>query len=103
MSRTIDRSVARRLYTKFSKLWRADLRTAGLYGKAKSPRRPTFNQWYSMHMGNNDLMKESTPRDVAEYLQPMIDPWMEALPIEKAAEPVEERGVVTMNIAGDDE
>jgi hypothetical protein len=98
MSRTINRSVARKHYTKFSKLWRDDLRSAGLYGKAGAPKRPTFNQWLSMHMNDTSLTKQSTPADVAQYLQPDVDPWMEVSAPKE--EPKEERGVVTMDIVG---
>lgn len=100
MSRKINRSVARRHYARFAVLWRADLRMAGLYGKAGAPKRPRFNQWLAMHMNDTSLTKDSTPRDVVEHLQPEVDPWMN-YGAEGTEKPDPERGVVTMQIYGD--
>lgn len=106
MSRTLNRSIARKQYAKFAKAWRDDLRRAGLYGRARSPKRPTFNQWYGMHQHNIEAMRESTPTDVAEYLRPDVDPWTEA-PLNLSSgpdgAPEGERGVVTMDIVGNDD
>lgn len=109
MSRTISRSVAKRHYAKFSRLWRDDLRRAGLYGVARSPKRPTFNQWYAMHMQDIALTKESTPADVREHLGLTLeaDPWAEQPkplppPVEQfeavSAETGGQRGVMTIDI-----
>jgi len=99
--RSIDRSVAKNLYDKFSATWRREKRMSGQYGKPGA-RKPTFNQWYKMHMGNRDMMKQSTPADVQEYLY-AEDPWAQQ-PIEVpiVEQPEERRGVETINIAGDD-
>lgn len=105
MSRTINRSVARKIYAEFSRNWRADLRRSGLYGKARSPKRPSFNQWYHMHLKDTSMMRESTPQDVAEFLQPGIDPWTEQKSPARVAEEQSERGVMTIQMVGssDDE
>jgi hypothetical protein len=44
---------------------------AGAWGKPG--RKPTFNDWYHMHRGDGDMMRQSTPTDVKEYLG--LDPW----------------------------
>lgn len=73
-SRTIERGMARALYDDFSRRWRREKRLAGKdgfpgYGK------PTFGQWHRMHLRNLEMMRESTPVDVQEYLG--MDPWAE--------------------------
>ncbi len=104
MTRTLERSIARSLYQRFARNWRRELRLAGLYGKPNSPKRPTFNQWYKMHEKDSQMMRESTPQDVAEY---MGDPWAsgEAARFEVSTttqDGEERRGVVEIPIAGDD-
>lgn len=103
-TRELNRSIARKLYEKFSAQWRRDLRAQGLYGKPRSPKRPTFHQWYEMHGRDIGQMRESTPQDVREYLELPAeqDPWAEASS-SREPEAKEERGVVTMNIAGAEE
>lgn len=75
MSRTLKRSIARHHYAKFTKLWRDDLRLSGQYGRPNAPKRPTFNQWYTMHQRDLEMTKESSPQDVQEYLEMGKDPW----------------------------
>ncbi|MBV9125649.1 MAG: hypothetical protein JO112_20050 [Planctomycetes bacterium] len=106
MSRNLERSIARSLYAKFAKNWRKEVRLAGLYGKPNAPKRPKFSQWYEIHEKNQQLMKQSTPQDVAEY---MGDPWADgpAAAFEKAVSDATEdlggeRGVVEIPIMGDD-
>lgn len=72
-NRTIERSVARALYAKFSRDWRDHLRASGKYGEPKSPKRPTFSQWYALHERNRAMMEQSKAADVLEFLQ--ADPW----------------------------
>lgn len=99
MSRTIERSVARKLYDGFSRTWRREKRMAGAFGKPG--RKPTFNEWYHMHSRNTAMMAESSPSDVQEYLG--LDPW-EARPVGRAIEEaVEQRGVITIPIAGNED
>lgn len=103
MSRTLERSIARGLYAKFAKNWRREVRLAGLYGKPNSPKRPKFSQWYEIHEKNQQMMRQSTPQDVAEY---MNDPWADgpAAAFERAVSdgPQEERGVMEIPIEGTD-
>lgn len=104
MSRTLNRSIARAHYNQFAKQWRRDLRTAGLYGQPRSPKRPTFNQWFAMHMNDTAMTKESTPGDVVEYLG--LDPWDPANEgTERPAFETDDsdRGVVTIPMFGDTE
>ncbi len=99
MSRTLDRSIARNLYSKFAKRWNQEKKLAGVYGKP-GYKKPKFNEWYTMHQKNLEMMKESAPADVVEYLGD--DPWAGAPSYEaKSEEPEtkEERGVVTIDIA----
>lgn len=97
-NRTLDRSVARALYADFSKRWRRELRGADVYGKPGSPKKPKFSQWYAMHERDLSMMKESTPQDVAEYME---DPW--ATPdVSPPKDDAGERGVVEIPIEGDD-
>lgn len=97
MSRTLERSIARKQYEKFAKRWREEKRLAGVYDKP-GYRRPSFNEWYAIHQRDLEMMKQSTPSDVQEYLNMGQDPWAE--PAEAKSEPTEERGVVTIDIAG---
>lgn len=104
-NRTIERSVARALYGDFSKKWRRDKRNAGMHGKPGF-KKPSFGQWYAIHQKNEQMMRESTPQDVQEYLG--LDPWVEQIPrslqeIHDEAVPIEERGVVTIPITGGDD
>lgn len=101
MSRTIERSVARREYEKFSKRWRDEKRMAGLYGKT-GYRKPTFSEWNAIHQRDLEQLKQSTPADVVEHLG--VDPWEGQSEFRPAVEqPKEERGVVTLNIAGNED
>jgi len=93
-NRTIERSVARHLYTEFSQKWRREKRLAGQYGKP-GVRKPTFSQWASMHERDLGMMAESSPVDVQEYLGQ--DPWAEPSPSKQEVD----RGVVTVPISGD--
>lgn len=106
MSRTLERSIARREYAKFAKRWRDEKRLAGIYGKA-GYKRPSFGEWSAIHQRNLEMMKQSQPADVVEYLG--ADPWAE--PAKKqddlafldsagTDEPKEERGVMTIDIVG---
>lgn len=105
-NRTIERAIARKLYGDFSRSWNREKRLAGQYGKP-GYRKPTFSQWYAMHEANRELMAESTPQDVQEYLG--VDPWEQPAPqrtlqeIHDEAIPTEERGVMTIPLMGDDE
>jgi hypothetical protein len=102
MSRTLERSIARREYTKFAKRWRDEKRFAGVYGQP-GYRRPSFNEWYHMHQKDLEMMRQSTPADVQEYLGQ--DPWVEIqapAPMKQAEEDAE-RGVMTIDIATGEE
>ena len=106
-NRQIERAIARTLYNGFSRAWRREKRLAGKYGEPGF-KKPTFNQWNAMHERNSKMMAESTPADVQEFLG--LDPWSE--PPQRtpeqvhaegtAAEPVEECGVLTIPISGDE-
>ena len=106
LSRKIKRTEARAMYDRFSKIWRRDVRLAGLYGKPNAPKRPSFQQWYAMHQADVSQMEQSTPADVAEHL---ADPWAEQLMEHGMGHDVVndteivQRGVETINIAGDDD
>ena len=106
INRKQKRTEARREYERFTKMWREDMRLAGIYGKKSSYKRPTFSQWYAKHeheFGNPALR---APAPVQEQLQQeYLDPWAEQLD-ERAArtpEPEVERGVATIQIVGDEE
>lgn len=99
MSRTIERHVARKLYDNFSRTWRREKRMADAYGKPG--RKPTFNEWYHMHSRDNALMAESTPSDVQEYLG--LDPWEVRSVGRVTEEAAEQRGVLTIPIAGNED
>jgi len=105
-NRTIERAMARTLYSNFSRSWNREKRLMGKYGKPGF-RKPTFAQWFAMHQRDQQMMAESTPKDVQEYLG--LDPW-EKPPQYQAAvdnghgDEVAERGVMTIPmIGGDDE
>lgn len=104
MSRTLERSMARREYEKFARRWREEKRLAGIYGKA-GYRRPSFSEWYSIHQRDIEMMRQSTPADVVEYLQ--ADPWAEAPQYTPQqvndGEDQQDRGVVTIDIATGEE
>lgn len=103
LGRKQRRTEARRLYDRFSKQWREEMRLVGLYGKKSPYKRPSFSQWMAMHERDTDMMAESTPADVQEYLGQ--DPWVEQLDA-RAREPEQpdsERGVATIQIVGDEE
>lgn len=102
-NRTIERAIARRLYGEFSKAWRSEKRLAGKYGE-RGYRKPTFSQWYGMHQHDQEMMRQSSPQDVQEYLG-LQDPWAEEMPKapQESSELKEERGVMTIPIAGDEE
>lgn len=99
--RTMTRAIARKLYERFSRNWRRDVRLAGQYGKPGTGK-PTFNAWWKMHLKQLEQMRNSTPADVREYLS---DPWADGptAPAPRSAEPEEKRGVLTIPIAGDEE
>lgn len=108
MSRTLERSMARREYEKFARRWREEKRLAGIYGKA-GYRRPSFAEWYHIHQRDLEMMRQSTPADVVEYLQE--DPWapnpggkddLRAASPEPSEEEGE-RGVLTLDIATGEE
>lgn len=99
-SRTIERSMARALYGDFSRRWRMEKRLAGKAG-VPGYRRPSFAQWHRMHLKDLEMMRESTPVDVQEYMG--VDPWAETpdgSPCDGDTEPAD-RGVTTVPIAGD--
>ncbi len=101
-NRTIERSMARTLYQEFSRRWRRERRIAGKQGDPKY-RRPTFRQWHQMHLRDLEMMRQSTPVDVQEYMGQ--DPWVETPegpPNNGDTEPVE-RGVLTLPMSGDPE
>ncbi len=100
-NRTIERGIARKLYTEFSKAWRKDLRAAGKYGD-NGFRKPTFSQWSTMHLRNNAAMAESFPADVREFME-MDDPWATPPQSAEVKTVQEERGVYTTSISGDDD
>lgn len=102
MSRTLERSIARREYDKFAKKWRTEKRLAGVYGQG-GYRRPSFSEWYHMHQKDIQQMRESTPADVQEHMG--LDPWA---PIEMKTAPEKpheesDRGVVTIDMATGEE
>lgn len=102
MSRAIERHIARGLYEEFCRKWRRDKRLAG---KAGQPgyRKPTFQQWNAIHLRDQEMMRESTPVDVQEYLG--HDPWDTSV-TERAANAETDqamRGVVTIPIVGGDD
>lgn len=99
MSRTLERSIARREYEKFTRRWREEKRLAGIYGKP-GYRRPSFTEWHAIHQRDIEMMRQSTPADVVEYLH--ADPWMEEPPKAEVTKSQDEgeRGVVTIDIAG---
>lgn len=99
-NRKLNRTMARKLYERFSEIWRRDLRLSGLYGKKDAPKKPTFGQWYKMHERQVEQMQESTPQDVLEYMGE--DPWASQLDPQVSDSVDENRGVVTIPIAGDD-
>lgn len=105
-TREINRSVAKKLYEKFSRQWRQDLRDQGLYGMKNSPKKPKFNNWYNMHGRDLNLLRQSSPKDVQEYLHMPLDDvnWEQEL-ANARTEVAEssERGVTTINIAGDED
>lgn len=106
LSRKQKRTEARRLYDRFSKMWREDMRLVGLYGKKTPYKKPTFAQWSRMHERDTGMMEQSTPEDVIEHLGFELasgDPW--AAQLDPQAKPPEEpeRGVTTIQIVGDDE
>ncbi len=90
--------MARTQYAKFAKKWRAEKRIAGVYGEP-GYRRPSFNEWYSMH--KEQLAKKEAP---PQYEQLSLeDPWLEEPPPQAKSEKTEERGVMTINIAGSED
>ena len=95
MSRTIQRRMARALYDEFSRKWQRERRAAGKAGKPGF-RKPTFNQWHTMHLRDMEMMRASTPVDVQEFLG--RDPWAEESP----GEQVQERRVGTVPSTGDE-
>lgn len=97
MSRTLERSIARKQYEKFARRWREEKRMAGVYGK-QGYRKPSFSEWYGIHQRDLEMMRQSTPSDVQEYLSPGVDPWAEEKPAAETSDG--ERGVVTIDIAG---
>ena len=107
-NRTISRSMARKLYTEFSRKWRREKNLAGLHGKP-GYRKPTFNQWYAIHQRDADMMRESSPADVQEYLG--VDPWAPADVVaheaarkpDQAIDAAGERGVAVIPIVGGDD
>lgn len=98
-NRNISRSIARKLYAEFSKKWRYEKNLAGKHGQPGF-RKPTFNQWYAMYQRDQQMMRESTPQDVQEYLG--LDPWVEQPPTPqpKVEEP-SDRGVVEIPMMGE--
>ena len=103
MSRNLERSIARDLYAKFAKRWRQEQRLSGVYGQP-GYKRPKFNEWFTMHQRNLEMMNESTPADVREYVG--ADPWGEPNPAfgaEPKASDEGERGVTTINIMGSED
>jgi hypothetical protein len=106
MSRTLERSIARREYEKFARRWREEKRLAGVYGKT-GYRKPTFSEWNAMHQRDLESMRQSTPADVVEHLG--ADPWADDAPSaftpagEIAPSKSEDRGVVTIDIASGEE
>lgn len=113
MSRTIERSIARREYEKFARRWREEKRFAGVYGKT-GYRKPSFNEWYHMHQSDLEQMRQSSPADVQEHLG--LDPWIEVQPerplqqvhtdlssLQQVHDETEERGVITIDIASGEE
>lgn len=108
MSRTLERSIARREYDKFARKWRQEKRDAGIYGQAGFRRRPSFSEWIAIHERNIEMMRESAPADVVQHLGD--DPWAEQAP--DAFTPTgeiapsndeEKRGVVTIDIGTGEE
>ena len=97
-SRMIQRNNARQLYGQFSVKWRRERRLAG--DSVKGYRKPSFSQWVSMHMGDRDMMAESTPVDVQEYMG--HDPW-ESAPVSTQDVGGSDRGVITLPIIGDEQ
>ncbi len=76
-NRIFARSVAKALYTEFSRRWRRERRFNGKAGKPGF-RKPSFRQWSKMHSSDIGMMAESTPSDVQEHMG--LDPWVVAAP-----------------------
>lgn len=98
-NRVIERRIARGLYDEFSRKWRAERRLTPTSSEAKKlGRKPTFGQWNRMHLRDLEMMRESTPADVQEYLG--VDPWADGPTPQEQDDPVD-RGVATVPIKGD--
>lgn len=103
MSRTLERSVARREYDKFLKRWRQEKRLTGVYGKP-GYRHPSFSEWYTIHQRNLEMMRQSSPSDLVEYMGD--DPWAQPEEVQARSgndTPREERGAATIDIASGEE
>lgn len=103
MSRNLERSTARALYAKFAKQWRQQKRAVGVYGEPGYAR-PKFSQWFQMHQQNlaeNGKRLGQVQQELHAEGTELADPWFEDPPMGDS-EVKEERGVVTMNISGDD-
>ncbi len=96
MSRQIDRATARFEYTKFSRMWRDQLRIQGKYGMKGSPKRPTFAEWYQTEKQQKPTQSEYVPMYAPDTYDQ--DPWAETQKPDEDAD----RGVTTINIMGDD-
>lgn len=105
-NRTMNRYAARKLYDKFSKLWREEKRLNGTYGDP-GHKKPSFSHWYAMHERNLKSMEKSSPADVQEYLE-QFDPWVDQQPetdakaYEISPSDEQQRGVMEMSMTGSD-
>jgi hypothetical protein len=106
LNRKLKRTEARREYDRFTKMWREDMRLAGIYGKKSKYRRPSFSQWYAQHeheLGGRPSVQAPSNQEYLEQLG--VDPWAEQLDerITREVEPEVQRGVTTIQIVGDEE
>jgi hypothetical protein len=100
MSRNFERSIARAQYAEFAKKWRRDKRTAGVYGEP-GYKRLSFSEWNAMNKNKTEEKQTYTP--VQEQLS-LDDPWLEENPwVEPKVIKDDNRGVVTINIAGSED
>ena len=103
IARKQKRTEARREYERFTRMWREDMRLAGIYGKRSPYKRPTFSQWYAQHQHELGQPQPQVPvydpNTMKDYLGK--DPWAENLdPMVLEEDPPSERGVMTIDIVG---
>lgn len=103
LDRKQKRTEARREYDRFKRMWREDMRLAGLHGKKVPYRRPTFSQWFQQY--ERESSRPAPQAEAPQYPNAFgVDPWAEQLD-ERVTSPdgEGERGVATIQIVGDEE